>query len=378
MASGIALAALSAVVPASASTRAAPVVTVVAHGLNEPRHLTYGPGGLYVADGGTGGTSCTKVDGASYCEGETGSVVLVGPSGVKTVLAGLPSAIDPDEGPVGAAAVTFDRGRLAVLFQDTAVNPDGTTSVRGPGAGLLGKLLLAVPFAGQAGWSAGPDIAAFAAAHPQDPATLGGPPGQENGYDSDPYDIVPYAGGYAIADGAANDVLWLSPSGRLSVLDRLPTEPETVPAGVLGPNPVTVDAQAVPDSLAVGPDGALYVSSLPGFPALPGTSRIYRLVPGHQPAVVVTGLTEATGIAFDRQGRLLVTEIDTAGGLSSGSARGALLRVSRTGQVSTLPVTGLSQPTSVAVGPDGSVYVDINGDSSTAGSGEVLKITGLG
>ncbi len=376
MASGIALAALSAAVPANASP--GPVVTIVAHGLNEPRHLTYGPGGLYVAEGGAGGTSCTTVDGASYCEGETGSVVLVESSGVKTVLGGLPSAIDPDEGPVGLAAVTFDRGRLAVLFQDTAVNQDGTTSVRGPGAGLLGKLLLAVPFAGQAGWSTGPDVAAFAAAHPQDPATLGGPPGQESAYDSDPYDIVPYDGGYAIADGAANDVLWLSPSGSLSVLDRLPTEPETVPAGVLGPDPVTIDAQAVPDSLAVGPDGALYVASLPGFPSLPGTSRIYRLMPGHKPAVVVAGLTEATGIAFDRQGRLLVTEIDTAGGLSSGSAPGALLRVSRTGSVSTLPVTGLSQPTSVAVGPDGSVYVDINGDSSTAGSGEVLKITGLG
>jgi len=93
--------------------------------------------------------------------------------------------------------------------------------------------------------------------------------------------------------------------------------------------------------------------------------------------VAVTGLTEVAGIAFDQQGRMLVTEINTAGGLGSNSAPGALLRVSRTGAISTLPVTGLPQPTGVAAGPDGAVYVDINGDAA-AGTGEVLKITGLG
>src|SRR5262249_8535360 len=148
-----------------------------------------------------------------------------------------------------------------------AVNPDGSTSVQGPGSQFFGKLVLARPFSPSSEWSAGPDIAAFAAANPQDPATLGGPPGGETVYDSDPYVIVPFNGGYAIADGAANDVLWLSPEGRLKVLARLPTVPETVPAGILGPGPVTIDAQATPTSLAVGPDGALYAGTLPGFPA---------------------------------------------------------------------------------------------------------------
>src|SRR5215469_481351 len=314
----------------------APVVTVVASGLNNPKHITFGPGGLYVTESGTGGSSCVSSGGIQYCEGETGSVALLGWDGIRTVLSGLPSVVDPTEGTLGPAAVTFQGGRLAVLFQDTAVNSDGTTAVQGPGANVFGKLLLARPFSDSSGWSPGPDIAAFAAAKPQDPATLGGPPGAETTYDSDPYAIVPYNGGYAIADGAANDVLWLSQQGSLSVLARLPTVPETVPAGIIGPVPVTINAQAVPTSLAVGPDGALYVGTLPGFPFQPGTATVYRLAPGQPPAAVVTGLTMVTDIAFDHEGRLLVLEYNTGGGLAPPTIPGALVRVGHDGTVTTL------------------------------------------
>ena len=50
-------------VPVSARAHAVtlPKVTVVASGLNNPRGLAFGPGGaLYVAEGGTGGTTSTK------------------------------------------------------------------------------------------------------------------------------------------------------------------------------------------------------------------------------------------------------------------------------------------------------------------------------
>jgi hypothetical protein len=59
---------------------------------------------------------------------------------------------------------------------------------------------------------------------------------------------------------------------------------------------------------------------------------------------------------------------------------GALVRISRGGHtVTTLPVTGLFQPTGVAVGYHGAVYVSNYGDSTAtaAHSGEILKITGL-
>jgi DNA-binding beta-propeller fold protein YncE len=48
--------------------------------------------------------------------------------------------------------------------------------------------------------------------------------------------------------------------------------------------------------------------------------------------------------------------------------------------VTTLPVPGLYQPTGVAVGADGTIYVSNHGDSNTITSsqpGEIVKITGL-
>src|SRR5262249_26048335 len=160
----------------------------------------FGPGGLYIAESGTAGNSCVSVSGSNICEGETGAVALLTRRGLRTVLSGVPSFNDPTEGTLGPASVTFARGRLAVLMQDGAGNQDGSTSVRGPGSQFFGKLVLARPFSNSSSWSIGPDVAAFAAANPQDPATLGGVPGGETVYDSDPYAIVPFRGGYAIAD----------------------------------------------------------------------------------------------------------------------------------------------------------------------------------
>ena len=308
------------------------------------------------------------VSGFSLCEGLKGSVALVTPFGMRTVLSGLPSA-GSAEGTTGPAAVTFDHGKLAVLMEDSGVQPDGTSLIQGPGAQAFGKLLLARPGADPGDWTFAADIAAFAAEHPQDPATMGGIPGQETAYDSNPYDIVPFRSGYAIADAAANDVLWLSPQGSLSVLGRLPTTPESF-------NGATIDAQPVPISLAVGCDGALYVGTLIGVPSLPGTASVYRLVPGQAPVVAATGLSAVTGIAFDHMGGLLALEFNTGGLLGSPSNPGALVRVDlRTGAQTTLPVS-LSQPTGLAVGRNGAVYVSTGGNAGPC-AGQVLKITGL-
>ena len=136
----------------------------------------------------------------------------------------------------------------------------------------------------------------------------------------------------------------------------------------------------MPTSVAVGPDGALYVSLLRGIPSDPGTAYIYRVVPGHQPVLWAAGLTSVTSIAFDRQGRLLATEFSTGGLLAPPTVPGAVVRISNNGRtVTALPVPGLYQPTGIAVSADGTVYVSNYGDSTTAASqpGEIVKITGL-
>jgi len=345
--------------------------------------------GLVVTEAGTGGpvgtSNCatgpaTEGAGTSqYCTGPTGDIFAISSRGhAVPVLSKLPSVIEESIQEVtGPSAIAYGHGQEAVTIDDFLVNKDGSNSLLPkPFASAFGTLALISD-----GRAKVVDIAAFAAAHPQSAYSLGTIPG-ETPYDSDPYDVVAYRGGWVVADAGANDLLYVSANGRISMLARFPAVAEQLPAGVLGnPTPITVEAQAVPTSVAIGPGGALYVSLLRGVPSDPGTAYNYRVVPGHKPVVWARGLTSVTAIAFDRQGRLLATEFNTGGLLSPPTVTGALVRISSNGQmVTTLPVPGLYQPTGVAVSADGTVYVSNYGDSNTISSshpGEIVKITGL-
>jgi hypothetical protein len=379
----------TAAVPAVARATPASIrETVVQGGLNAPRHLVLTRAGLVVTEAGTGGpvgtSNCatgpaTEGAGTSqYCTGPTGDIFTISsPGQTIPVLSELPSVIEVAIQEVtGPSAIAYGHGQEAVTIDDFLVNPDGSNNLLPkPFASAFGTLRLI-----SGGKTKVVDIAAFAAAHPQSASSLGTVPG-EVPWDSDPYDVVAYRGGWAVADAGANDLLYVSATGRISILARFPAVAEQVPAGVFGnPTPITVEAQAVPTSIAVGPDRALYVGLLRGVPSDPGTADIYRVVPGQQPVIWASGLTSVTAIAFDRQGRLLATEFNTGGLLSPPTVPGALVRISNDGQtVTTLPVPGLYQPTGLAVSADGTVYVSNFGDSTTTSSqpGEIVKITGL-
>jgi hypothetical protein len=386
----VSLAGTAAAVPAVAGVTPASIQeTVVQGGLNAPRHLVLTRAGLVVTEGGTGGpvgtSNCAtgpSTEGAGttqFCTGPTGAIVALSSRGqVIPVLSELPSVIEENIQEVtGPSAIAYGHGQEAVTIDDFLVTKDGSNNLLPkPFASAFGTLLLL-----SHGQARVVNIAAFAAAHPQPASSLGTIPG-ETAYDSDPYDVVAYRGGWVVADAGANDLLYVSVTGHISMLARFPAVAEQLPAGVLGnPAPITVEAQAVPSSVAVGPDGALYVGLLRGVPSDPGTAYIYRVVPGQQPVIWARGLTSVTSIAFDRQGRLLATEFNTGGLLSPPTVPGALVRISDGGQtVTTLPVPGLFQPTGVAVSGNGTVYVSNYGDSTTATStqpGEIVKITGL-
>jgi hypothetical protein len=378
-----------AVIPAMAkATPAGVTVTVVKDGLNVPRHLVLTRAGLVVTEGGTispiGASNCatgpaTEGAGTSqFCSSPTGTIITISRHGqTRPVLTGLPSVTEEAIAEVtGPSAIAYGHGQEAVTIDDFLVTKDGGNSLLPkPFASAFGTLRLI-----SHGRTRVVDLAAFAAAHPQSAYSLGTVPG-ETAYDSDPYDVIVYRGGWVVADAGANDLLYVSAAGRVAMLARFPAVAEQVPAGVFGnPAPITVDAQAVPTSVAIGPDGALYVGLLRGVPSDPGTSDIYRVVPGHQPEIWARGLTSVTAIAFDRQGRLLATEFNTGGLLSPPTVPGALVRISDNGRtVTTLPVPGLYQPTGVAVSAHGTVYVSNYGDSTTASSqaGQIVKITGL-
>ena len=122
---GLAAAVISCAALIGAGTAtAAPTVSVVAKGLNAPRHLTFGPGGdLYVAVAGVGGRDrrgCllgTGVRGTAtrFCPGQSSAVDRVTLSGHSSpLLKLLPSIRETDTGQVTRAeAVTFHTGHLA-------------------------------------------------------------------------------------------------------------------------------------------------------------------------------------------------------------------------------------------------------------------------
>jgi hypothetical protein len=380
----------TAVIPTLAKATPATIQeTVVRSGLNAPRHLVLTRSGLVVTEAGTGGpvgtSNCatgpsTETAGTTqYCTGQTGDIFTISSHGrIIPVLSKLPSVIEENIQEVtGPSAIAYGHGQEAVTIDDFLVNKDGSNNLLPkPAASAFGTLWML-----SRGKTRVVDIAAFAAAHPQSSYSLGTIPG-ETPWDSDPYDVLAYRGGWVVVDAGANDLLYVSATGHISMLARFPAVAEQLPAGVLGnPNPITVEAQAVPTSVAIGPDGAFYVGLLRGIPSDPGTSYIYRVVPGHKPMIWARGLTSVTSIAFDRQGRLLATEFNAGGLLSPPTVPGAIVRISNNGRtVTTLPVPGLYQPTGIAVSSNGTVYVSTYGDGTTATSshpGEIVKITGL-
>src|SRR5438132_12888800 len=91
-----------------ASATPAGTVTVVASGLDNPRELTFGPGGrLYVAEAGHGGPECLPgagEGGGDLCAGFTSGISLIDGSGARRLVSGLASLAGRD----GFGAVGID------------------------------------------------------------------------------------------------------------------------------------------------------------------------------------------------------------------------------------------------------------------------------
>jgi glucose/arabinose dehydrogenase len=118
-----------------------------------------------------------------------------------------------------------------------------------------------------------------------------------------------------------------------------------------------------------GPDGAYYISELTGVPFADGAARIYRLVPGEEPTIFLTGFKTVIDLDFGPDGSLYVLE--HAGGPVFFGLPGRVIRVAPDG-TRTPVVVGLTRPTSVVVDQDETIYVSNRGTS--VGTGEVWRI----
>ena len=74
-----------------------------------------------------------------------------------------------------------------------------------------------------------------------------------------------------------------------------PQRPVDAPSALGLPPGTQLLMDAVPTSVALGPDGAFYVSELTDFPFPVEGARIYRVVPGEEPQVYAEGFTNAHG-----------------------------------------------------------------------------------
>ena len=167
-----------------------------------------------------------------------------------------------------------------------------------------------------------------------------------------------------VADAGGNSLLSVAPNGKVGTVAVFPSQPN--PVFPVGPPMI----EAVPTAVARGADGALYVSQLTGAPFVQGLASIFRVLPGQAPVVHCGGFKAIMDLAFAADGSLYVVE-NATGGLFFAPGTGQLSKVAPDCS-RTIVMSGLDRPTSVAVGPDGAVYVTNHG--VTAGAGEVLMI----
>jgi hypothetical protein len=332
---------------------------VLATGLDNPRGIAFGPNNaLVVVEAGRGGSSTLclpPVDPNSpqRCYGPTGALTLIsGPGVQQRVITGLPSLA----GPTGAEATgpyDIEFGfNSAWLTIGLAADP----ALRAPfeAAGIKLGSLMQISFTGQI---TNPlDISAFEATSNPDGGLL----------DSNPFGLKILSDRGVVADAGANALLQLSPAG-VSTLAVFPTRLTPNPFG--GPD---VPMQAVPTSVAEGPDGSLYVGELTGFPFPVGGARVYRVpAAGGLPTVVAEDFTNIIDIAVGPDGSAYVLEHDVDGLLGPGTL-GRLTKIGFFGARTELAPGALNKPGGMVIGSDNAVYVTTN--STSAGAGQVVRI----
>jgi hypothetical protein len=199
---------------------------------------------------------------------------------------------------------------------------------------------------------------------------------EENPTESNPYGLAIHPTGDAlVADAAGNDLLRVTPEGDATTVARF--DVESISTDHLpGDFPPRIDAEAVPTTVTIGPDGWIYVGELKGFPFRPRSSRIWRIRPDADGVLCSVNdpgrgcrrlegrYTAIQDIAFGRRTSLLYVYQFAADGVlafeegfETGVFPPAVLLKVRGEERTRLAVRRLSQPGGVVVTKNGTVYV---------------------
>lgn len=343
-ASRIPLLAAALLAGAGSAQAATYVSSVYASGLNNPRGLAFGPdGGLYIAEGGTPnfGGPTTEVQEGTATFGLSGSISRVLGGTQARIITGLPSLSTPNGAASGPQDIAFANGVGYVVIglgADPAVRY--TDLGAAPRAADLATLY---SFEGTSVTRIA-DLGNFEA--------FVNPTGDQ--IDSNPYHIAAGPNGVLVTDAGGNSVVNVTPEGAMSAVATFFSDgPETVPTGV-----------------TVGPDGAIYVGELTGFPFTPGSASIFRVdATTGERTLFASGFTTITDIAFGADGTLYALQFADAGLLAGGP--GSIQRLNADGSLTTI-FGGLIAPTGLEIGADGAFYV--TNLSPAPFVGEVLRI----
>lgn len=355
-AAGKSLLAVFALASAGALADVGPALTI-ASGLANPRGIAFAPnGGLFVTEGGSGGTGpCIPSPvppNLPRCYGETGALTEILPhGGLRRVVTGLPSLALPNGTTEGGPSRLSFHGMSAFVLMGLGGDPRVVRPALGGKADLLGTLLQVAP-------SGRYRVVADISQHEADFNPAGG------NVDSNPYGILAQPGRRIVADAGGNTIVEARANGQTHTL-ALPA-----PVG---------SREAVPTSVAEGPDGALYVGLLTGFPFNRGTASVLRIESdGSSATTFASGLTAVVDVAFDYGGALYILETASGhpgpfppGPPQPGLGAGRLKRQCPGGTPELL-LDGLTFPGGIAIGSDGAAYITNFGTSPNAG--EVLRL----
>lgn len=340
--------------PCDCTNGGVPTVKVFAGGLNSPRGLRFGPdGNLYVAEAGIGGTNstvgtCEQVPFpvGPYTGGPTGGrISKINRAGARTTVTDQLPASNANEiiggDPEGVADVEFIGHNLYALIAGGGCShgvpsvPNGIVKIHGDGS-----------------WSMVANLSEWLMAHP-----VKNPEPDDFEPDGTPYSMINVRGDLFVVEPNHGDFIKVNAGGAIRRIADISAS----------------QGHIVPTTVAFR-EGNFFVGNLHPFPVVPGSSSIYRITPGGQVEVVLTGFTTVLGITFDEGGRLYVLENSTVAGMGPTPGTGDIVRVDHTGNKEIL-VSGLSFPTAMTFGPDGKLYVSNMGfGPGSTGGGQVLQV----
>ena len=328
----------------------------MATGLESPRGVAIAPNGnLVLSEAGRGGTGdcLTTATGNSVCYGTTGALGLFNFStnSYSRAITGLPSLARQDNytDATGLNKLTFNgSGQLMGVFG----NEGGASPFPVPKGQWFGQTVFinltdstVTPLA---------NITAFEVSN--NPHTFA--------IDSNPWDLVVRGSDTYVTDAAGNSLVKADSANQVSLVHLFPNKNVNAPGF-----PAEVSAQTVPTGLTIGSDGALYIAQLSGFPFAPGSADVFRYDFVNQFTTFASGFSNLVNIAAGLDNSLYLLQYRND--FWASSPIGSILRLGLNRSVETL-FSGLTNPTALAVAPDGTIYVTNKGNGI---DGELLQLT---